>query len=191
MTHSKKPTSSAVLHAVETRRSYSKVTDKAPDDTELSRLVAAATRVADHSALHPWRLIALRGDARQRFGDALAEASPLTGKHAESLAAKPLRAPLLIAIVFTPQRSHKVHPWEQEAVASGVAHVLSLLLHEAGWGVIWRSGPFTRSEPVAAMHGLAEGELLLGWLYVGGIPDRAGSSNAKKLSADKFLTTLE
>ena len=38
--------------------------------------------------------------------------------------------------------------WEQEAVASGVAHVLSLLLDEAGWGVMWRTGLHTRSDAV-------------------------------------------
>ena len=60
--------------------------------------------------------------------------------------------------------------WEQEAVASGVAHVLSLLLDEAGWGVIWRTGDYTRSKAVAKAHGLGKNEELLGWLYVGGKP---------------------
>ncbi|MUG03878.1 hypothetical protein ECC01_23320, partial [Bacillus tequilensis] len=46
---------------------------------------------------------------------------------------KPLRASLLIAIVASYRKSEKVPRWEQEAVASGVAHTLSLLLDEAGW----------------------------------------------------------
>jgi hypothetical protein len=33
---------------------------------------------------------------------------------------------------------------------------------------MWRTGPFTRHPAVARMHGLREGEHLLGWLYVGG-----------------------
>lgn len=148
------------------RRSVSKVTDPGPDHAELSALVAAAGRVADHSALRPWRLIELRGGDRERLGAALGEAA---GERSPS--SKPLRAPLLIAVVFTPRPSKKVPSWEQEAVASGVAHVLSLLLHEAGWGVLWRTGEYTRSAPVARAHGLAPGELLLGWLYVGTIPD--------------------
>ena len=34
-------------------------------------------------------------------------------------------------------------------MAAGVGHALSLLLDEAGYGVIWRTGPFTHAEPVA------------------------------------------
>ncbi len=185
------PVPPPVLAAAQARRSYSKVTDQAPGTAELERLLAAAGRVADHSALAPWRLIALRGAARARLGRALAAAAGLSGADAVSLAAKPLRAPLLIAVVFSPQPSRKVPDWEQEAVASGVAHLMSLLLHEAGWGVIWRTGPHTRAKKVAKMHGLAPGEKLLGWLYVGGVPDRAGSSHAKKVAVSHRLSTLE
>ncbi|AMB59293.1 nitroreductase family protein [Microterricola viridarii] len=185
------PVPPPVLAAAQARRSYSKVTDDAPTTAELERLLAAAGRVADHSALHPWRLIALRGEARVRLGRALAAAAGASGSAAASLEAKPLRAPLLIAVVFSPQPSHKVAEWEQEAVASGVAHLMSLLLHEAGWGVMWRTGPQTRAKKVATMHGLAPTEKLLGWLYVGGVPERAGSSHDKATPLKHRLSTLE
>ena len=64
------------------------------------------------------------------------------------------------------RKSGKVPRWEQEAVAAGVAHTLSLLLDEAGWGVIWRTGSHTRAKAVAKAHGLDKNEVLLGWLYV-------------------------
>ncbi|WP_127794088.1 nitroreductase family protein [Agromyces sp. LHK192] len=159
----------SAFEAALSRRSSSKVTDAAPDDAELTRMLGAAGRVADHAGLRPWRVIALRGAARGRLGDALVEASASTGEPEHKLAGKPLRAPLLLAVVATITEPHKKVPaWEQEAVASGVAHVLSLLLDDAGWGVMWRTGPYTRHPAVARMHDLAPGELLLGWLYVGG-----------------------
>ena len=95
---------------------------------------------------------------------------------------KPLRAPLLIAVVASYRKSDKVPRWEQEAVASGVAHVLSLLLDEAGWGVFWRTGDYTRSKAVAKAHGLGKDEELLGWLYVGGKPPRARLGTAQGAS---------
>src|SRR5690606_13607919 len=107
---------------------------------ELLRAIEVASTIADHSSLRPWRLIELRGDARARLGAAFVSASGLTGEDAERLAAKPLRAPLLLAIVVSPQPSIKVPEWEQEAVAAGIAHALSLLLDEQGWGVMWRTG---------------------------------------------------
>ncbi|MGR0319081.1 nitroreductase family protein [Agromyces sp. ZXT2-3] len=159
---------SAVREAVLARRSWPKVTDAAPTDSELADLLRAAATVPDHAALGPWRVIALRGDARADLGAALAEASGLEGAAAEKLAAKPLRAPLLLALVAVVRAHPKVPAWEQEACAAGVGHLLALLLDDAGWGVMWRTGPFTRHPAVARMHGLGEGEHLLGWLYVGG-----------------------
>lgn len=173
------------LQAVRARRSWSKVTDAAPTRAELLTLVSAAGRVADHSSLRPWRLIELRGDDRHRLGEALALAQ---GDDRPST--KPLRAPLLIAVVASFRPSTKVPRWEQEAVASGVAHMLSLLLDEAGWGVIWRTGRETRSTPVARAHGLGDDEELLGWLYVGGKPAHSRPGRRAALDAAPLVTRM-
>ena len=180
----------SALDAVLSRHSHSKVTPEAPSRLQLLPLVEAAATVADHSGLKPWRLIELRGDARLRLGAAFAEATGATGKDAEKAASKPLRASLLITVVFVHKPSFKVPAWEQEAVASGVAHMLSLLLDEAGWGVFWRSGVLTRSEPVHRMHELAPNEQLLGWLYVGGLPEKTKSDKRKRLEVGRYLTEL-
>lgn len=171
------------------RRSQPAVTDEAPTKRELLPLIEAAASVADHASLRPWRLIALRGDARTRLGQAIAEATGLEGSAAAKMAEKPLRAPLLLAIVVSPKRSHKVPDWEQEAVAAGVAHALSLVLDEAGWGVMWRTGLYTRSGPVHRMHGLAPDERLLGWLYVGG-KRKEKTGRRKPVTAKDYLSTL-
>ncbi|MGR2753664.1 nitroreductase family protein [Agromyces arachidis] len=162
----------SVREASLARRSWPKVTDDAPDDAELLDLLAAAARVADHASLAPWRVIAIRGEARGRVGRALAAAAGAEGAAAAKLEAKPQRAPLLLALVATTRPHPKVPEWEQEATAAGVGHLLSLLLDEAGWAVMWRTGPLTRHPIVADAHRLAAGERLLGWLYVGGRPDR-------------------
>lgn len=175
----------SALDAAAQRRSWSKVTDSSPTDAELRELVSVAGRVADHSSLHPWRLIELRGADRDRLGAAIAKA-----EGDDKPSSKPLRAPLLIAVVASYRKSSKVPRWEQEAVASGVAHLLSLLLDEAGWGVIWRTGGYTRSKAVAKAHGLGKDEELLGWLYVGGKPERKGSSRRKTVDAGKYLSRM-
>jgi nitroreductase len=83
-----------------------------------------------------------------------------------------------------------VPQWEQEAVASGVAHTLSLLLDEAGWGVLWRTGRYTRSKAVAKAHGLEKNEVLLGWLYVGKKPAGRKPGRRKAVDARKLLTRM-
>lgn len=173
------------LDAVRRRTSWSKVTDDAPTREQLLPLIEAAGRVADHSSLRPWRLIELRGDDRVTLGKAIAK---VNGDDEPSR--KPLRATLLIAVVASYQPSGKVPRWEQQAVASGVAHTLSLLLDEAGWGVIWRTGGYTRSKAVAKAHGVKKNERLLGWLYVGGKPEGREPGRRKTVDADRMLTRM-
>ncbi|TFV80881.1 nitroreductase [Microbacterium sp. dk485] len=175
----------SALDAVRARRSWSRVTDEAPTRSELEALVSAAGRVADHSSLRPWRLIELRGADRERLGRAIHKALGQEGS-----STKPLRAPLLVAIVVSYRKSEKVPRWEQEAVAAGVAHTLSLLLDEAGWGVIWRTGHYTRSKAVAKAHGLGKDEALLGWLYVGGKPDTERGGPRKGVDAAAHLSRM-
>ena len=174
----------SALEAMRARRSLSQVTDEAPTHEQLVELVSAAGRVADHKELKPWRLIELRGDDRLVLGRAMAKAQGDKGVNS-----KPLRAPLLIAVVAR-VKSKAIPAWEQEATAAGVAHALSLLLDEAGWGVIWRTGDWTRAKAVSKAHGLKKGEVLLGWLYVGGRPDRSRPVRGKVVDGERFLSAM-
>lgn len=179
----------AAAEAMLRRRSAPSVGDEAPGDKELRSILEVAGTVADHAELRPWRVIAIRGEARERIGRAIAEASGTTGQEAEKLARKTLRAPLLLAVVVSPRPSAKVPGWEQEATAAGVAHALSLLLHEAGWGVMWRTGLQARSDAVHRAHGLGPDERLLGWLYVGS-RSKEKSGLRSTVSAKKHLSSL-
>ncbi len=189
MTPAKAPVAEALRH----RHSFPMVGSTAPTARELLPLIEAAGSLADHGALHPWRIIALRGSARDRVGQALADATGLEGAAADKMAAKLRRAPLVLAIVVSPKPSLKVADWEQEAAASGVAHALSLLLDEAGWGVMWRTGAQTRADAVHGAHELAPQERLLGWLYVGAkpVPVPSGKTGRRPtIGAKDYLTAL-
>lgn len=183
-------TAGTVREAVLRRRSYPRVTTDAPTHEELLPLIDAAATVADHASLKPFRVIELRGDALKHLGEAFVDESGLSGPDAERLAAKPLRASLLLAIVAVHKPSFKVHEWEQDAAAAGVAHLLTLLLDEAGWGVMWRSGGHTRSAAVRRMHKLADNEELLGWLYVGGKTEDSKPDARGQVNPEDYLTAL-
>ncbi len=171
----------SALDAVMRRHSYPQVTDDAPTHDELAPFVEAAATIADHGSLKPWRLIELRGETRVALGEVFAEGG--------GSADKPLRAPLLIAVVAI-HRSKSKPEWEQEVVASGVGYMMSLLLDEAGWGVFWRTGDLARSKRVARMHKLAKNEKLMGWLYVGGKPAKSKSSKRPKITVSQHLSSL-
>lgn len=177
-----------VFEAMARRVSRSKVTDEAPSHEELEHLMSVLSSVPDHSRLRPWRVIELRGDDRKKLGKALAKAN---NSPKEKGLSKATRAPLVLAIVASPRKSKKVPYWEQEAVASGVAHYLTLLLAEAGWGTMWRTGDAARSKVVHKAHKLTAEEQLLGWIYVGGVPEGKRSTKPRKpLDMARHLSTL-
>lgn len=172
-----------VRAAAAARRSHSSVTAETPTHEELLDIVRGASRVADHGALRPWRLIEIRGDARRQLGRAFAKA-----EHKHGVSDKPMRAELLIALVASRKKGSKPE-WEQDATAAGVAHMLSLLLDEAGWGVFWRSGDHTRSKAVRKAHSLKRNEELLGWLYVGGKKAK-GSHPKRPVDPTHYLSSM-
>jgi nitroreductase len=180
----------SIRDAVERRRSYPRVTADAPTTEELLPLIAAAATGPDHASLRPWRLIELRGDALRRLGQAFVEESGLTGADADRLAAKPLRASLLLAVVAVHKESFKVHAWEQDAAAAGIAHLLALLLDDAGWGVMWRTGGHTRSAAVRRVHALADNEELLGWLYIGGKTADSKPDARQSIDPASFISSV-
>ncbi|MDY6056009.1 nitroreductase family protein [Micrococcus sp.] len=182
-----------VLQAMASRRSVSKVGPATPTDEEIARLLAAVTPVADHKALRPWRLILLRGDDRRVLGEAL-DAAAGTVREPGEVNPKPFRAELLIAVVARHTEHEKVPAWEQHATAAGAAHLLELALWQAGWGVMWRSGPHTNAPQVRAAHGVGEDELLMGWLYVGDVDphhrERLAASHKPALDPAPFLGAM-
>jgi nitroreductase len=159
-----------LANAIRHRRSTAPVTAGSPGDAELRSLLSLAMHAPDHAGLRPWRLVTLRGTQRDRLGAAFVRGfgdRPGTPE-ATKTASRPLRAPLLIGIVLMPVEHPKVPEWEQLAATVAVVTTLQLLLFEAGWTAMWRTGPAAGLPEVVAEMGVGPGEKLLGWLYVGG-----------------------
>lgn len=158
--------------AIRSRRSTAPVTEQAPSQEQLSALLRLAAHSPDHAGLRAWRLITLRGAARDRLGAAMAAGfgDPAGSPAAAKTAAKTLRAPLLITVVGVPVEHPKVPHWEQLAAIGALVATLQLVLFEAGYTAMWRTGPAVELPQVRRLLGIGEREQLLGWLYVGGTP---------------------
>lgn len=159
-----------LIEAVRSRRSTAPVTDEAPSDEDLARFVSIAAHAPDHAGLRPWRLATVRGDARVALGQAWVEGfgDEPGSEAARKTANKPMRSPLLIGIIGQFQRDHpKVPEWEQVAAIGAFVATLELVLFDAGYTAMWRTGPAVDLPPVQRVMGVLPGERLLGWLYVG------------------------
>ena len=159
-----------LTEAIRRRRSSAPVTDAAPTDTELYDYLALAAHSPDHAALRPWRLVTVRGSDRERLGAALVAGfgDPPDSPAAVKTAAKALRAPLLLSVIACPVEHPKVPGWEQLAATAALVATLELVLFDAGWTAMWRTGPAVELPQVRALIGLGAAERLLGWLYIGG-----------------------
>jgi nitroreductase len=155
-----------------TRASNGKLGDPAPDEETVRLALEAAVRAPDHGLLRPWRLLLVRGPARERLGrvmrDALAYRKP--GASPEELdkeQGKPLRAPLLIVVAAHVQDSPKVPAIEQVLSAGAAAQNILLVLHARGYAGMWRTGPAAYDARVKEALGLQADDAIVGFIYAG------------------------
>jgi nitroreductase len=150
------------------------LTGPGPDDTQVAAALDAALRAPDHGRLQPWRFRLIRGAARERFGHLLVETTlarePATPPaQLDKLRSRPLHAPLVIAVSAL-LRDHPKVPEVEQLLSTGAA-TMNLLnaFHAMGFGAVWLTGPAAYDPVVAQRLGLATGEQLVGFVYVGSV----------------------
>lgn len=159
------------LDALLNRVSVPRLVEPAPNAAQRDALFQAALRAPDHGQLRPWRFLTIEGAAREQLGQLLVEATELKGDATQATLDKaramPLRAPLLIVVIARLQDHFKVPKSEQRLAAGCAAHGILLAAYAQGIGAVWRTGDLSYSAHVAKGLGLAEGEEVIGFLYLG------------------------
>jgi nitroreductase len=163
-----------LLEAMHTRSSAAKLVEPAPQGEALANLLKAAVRASDHRRLRPWRFLVIEGAARGKLGRifvdmALEADAALPVAEQEKIAAKALRAPLIIVVVARLTADAKVPEIEQLFSAAGAAQLLLLAAHAQGYGGIWRTGDVAYQAGVRQRLGLAETDRIVGFLYLGSV----------------------
>jgi nitroreductase len=167
------------LEALTTRASPAALTDPAPDEEALDRMLRAAMRAPDHGRLRPWRFIIVAGEARMALGNMLADA--LRRRHPNAVDAalakertKPLRAPLIVVVAATPREHRSVPAIEQVISAGAAAQNILVAAHALGYGGFWRTGAPAYDVSVKRALGLRADDAIVGFLYLG-TPDATAS----------------
>lgn len=160
------------IEALTTRRSPAKLVEPAPSDAELALMLRAGARAPDHGRLRPWRFILLKGAARERFGEVLAQslAARNPAVPAEVVARerqKPLRAPVTLVVAAAVQPGHKIPVIEQVLAAGAAAQNVLLAAYALGFGGMWRTGDSAYDAGVKAALGLGAEDAIVGYLYLG------------------------
>lgn len=139
-----------------------------PDEAQLTEILRLAARVPDHGKLAPWRFVILKGAAKEAFAEriaTLADSQPNPTK-AKAALRKLIAPPVAVAVVsrFIPG---EIPEWEQRQSASAVCHQMLLAASALGWGANWITDWYSYDPRATAILGLADGELLAGFLYLG------------------------
>jgi nitroreductase len=161
-----------------------------PDAAQLDELLNAAIRVPDHGRLTPFRLIAIRGDARAKLGAAMAD---LHARKEADLPAAVLTkdrerfnaAPLIVAVIARLDVHHKVPAQEQLLAAGCVAYNLLLGAQALGFGAQWLTGWGAYDRDVAGLLGLAAHEQIIAFVHIG-TPKDPAPEHARPQLADLY-----
>lgn len=183
------------IEAIFARRSVGRLTEPAPSADELALMMQAAAAAPDHGELKPWQFVVLQGDAKDAFGDVLADAylarcaevgaDPQPAK-TEKERTKLGRAPLVVIVAAVHRHSEKI-PWdEQLAAAAAAAQNLLLAATALGYGSMWRTGDPAYDVRVKAALDLTDHDAVVGFIYLG-TPAAGSGKEPRRPSTDGLV----
>ena len=143
--------------------------DPVPDEA-LELLLELATWAPNHKRTWPWRFTVLRGDARWRFGEALAAVAAADGRTApdkvEKLRTKYGRSPVVLLVWTTVEGDEARVREDRDATAAAVQ---TLLLGATAFGLAsyWGSLPEALWDPARRFAGLGDDHEPVALVYLG------------------------
>lgn len=162
------------LELLLTRRSVvaNKLGPPGPSAQQIQDILTVAARVPDHKKLVPWRFILFERDARADFGKVLAEVcranEPDAGEtRLETEANRFMRAPVVVAVISSIKDSPTVPEWEQVLSAGAACQNLLVAANACGFAAQWITEWYAFDAQIADALGLAKGERVAGFIYIG------------------------
>ena len=166
------PYNGGVIETLLSRASVKALDEPGPADADLRVIFEAAVRAPDHGKLRPWRFYVIRGEAREQLSELFAAGVKrrepgATPSQIEKEREKPLRSPLVIAVVAKIVMGHKIPPIEQTLSAGAAAMNILNAIHSLGFGAKWVTGANCYDPVFCREFGLDETDQLVGFIHVG------------------------
>ena len=147
------------------------MTGPGPNAEELRTILTAAARVPDHGKLFPWRFIIFEGEARARFGEALAECLKASEPASEGRLAMErgrfLRAPVVVAVISRVREGIPIPVWEQQLSSGAACQTMLIAATALGYVANWITEWPAYNPLVGERLGLQPGERIAGCIYIG------------------------
>ncbi len=162
------------IDAIIGRASPAQLMAPGPSPEQMKKILLAAVSAPDHGLMRPWRFLVIEGDARDRFGQVMADSlmrrePASTADRLDAERKKTLRAPTLLVTATAIQDNPKVPAIEQIVAVGAAAQNAMIAAHALGLGALWRTGPVVYDAQVKRSLGFAEADTIVGILYIGSI----------------------
>ena len=160
------------MEAILTRHSIAKVKPDPIAHELIEKVLQAAVQAPNHYHIRPWRFVVLAGKSRQALGEIMAQSLKKKNPDLQESAmeierAKPLRAPVLIAVGVDKSNDPRVLEIENICAVAAAVENLLLAMHAEGLGAMWRTGPAARDPEVKKFLGFAPDQHILSFVYIG------------------------
>ena len=173
------------------RNSPRELTTPIPSKNQMDTVYQAALRAPDHAWLRPSRFIEVTGKGLDKLSDLFSEYSmkdieDVTPIQLEKYKSAPYRAPMVIVLITKISEHPKVPEIEQIISAGAAAQNMLNAAYALGLGAVWRTGEVAYDLNFSAGLGLAASEKIIGFLYLGTIPD-GREANASKINTNDYF----
>jgi nitroreductase len=158
-----------ILATIANRRSVGAMMPDVPPREAIAVMLDAATQAPNHHRTEPWFFHVISGDARTWFGQTAADAMQARGE-SEAAVAKArgsfVRAPIVIVVTTAAGRDRIESAENRDAVCAAIENML-LVGTALGLATIWRTGKLVTEPAIRRAMELADGEEIVGFVYVG------------------------
>ena len=143
--------------------------ERSVDDDTITRIVRSAISAPNHRKTRPLRVAVLRGDARLRFGEAVADVMAARGEEDHKIdktRTKYGRAPVVLVVAAADGESDLETEENRYTVAAGIQNML-LMIEAFGFTALWSSPTKGANEVMAEFCGFEPSTHVLGIVYFG------------------------
>ena len=142
-----------------------------PNDEELERILAAASRVPDHGKLVPWHFIVFQGEGSVQAGAKVraifkSENPEASEDRLAIEATRFSRSPVVVGLISRMRKGGKPF-WEQILSAGAAGMTLSLAAHASGFGAAWITEWYAFHPQFKAYLGLDARDHIAGFIHLG------------------------
>ncbi len=160
------------IEAIRTRTSVKQFAAQPVEREKIELLLEAGAQAPNHYKVRPWRFVVVSGQARNRMGDLMADIfqrrfPDLQPAALEKERAKPLRAPVMIAVAVDEPSEPKVREIENICAAAAACENILIAANAIGLGGHWRTGDPARQPEIKHFLGLSDSQELIAFLYLG------------------------